>query len=164
MDFSYLLVLAAVLILSPFALAAASKQDKKTKTKVRLVFLFFIISQLVLGFLNWENFESGRSGISLAISYPGSLLWLFFVISAVQVLLVLLNTRFTTLYAAILNFVNTVVLFAGLIRVSQILGFQAVSFASIATVFLVLIGNISGLVYINKDRNLLNIKICLKMT
>ncbi|HLC87603.1 MAG TPA: hypothetical protein VJG66_00920 [Patescibacteria group bacterium] len=155
MDFSYLLVLAAVLILSPFALAAASKQDKKTKTKVRLVFLFFIISQLVLGFLNWENFESGRSGISLAISYPGSLLWLFFVISAVQVLLVLLNTRFTTLYAAILNFVNTVVLFAGLLRLSSSLGFQVVSFASIGAVFLCLAGNVVSLILINRDKNII---------
>ena len=151
----YIFILLGILVISPFVLRLASKQDKKSKTKAKTIFLSILILQLILGFLNWENFEIGRSGVSLAISYPGSLLWLFFVISAVQILLVSLNTKFTNLYAVILNFINTVALFAGLIRVSQILGFQAVSFASIATVFLVLIGNISGLVYINKDRNLL---------
>ena len=151
----YIFILLGVLVISPFVLRLASKQDKKSKSSAKTIFLAVLILQIILGLLNWENFESGRSGVSLAISYPGSLLWLFFVISAVQILLVLLNTKFTNLYSVILNFINTVVLFAGLIRVSHILGSQAVSFASIATVFLVLIGNISGLVYINKDRNLL---------
>jgi len=42
-----------------------------------------------------------------------------------------------------------------MIRLSSFLGFQAVSLASIGTVFLVLIGNVLGLAFINKDKNLL---------
>lgn len=42
-----------------------------------------------------------------------------------------------------------------MIKLSNILGFQAVSFASIVAVFLVLLGNIIGLTFINKDKNLL---------
>lgn len=152
----YIFILIGVLLISPFVLRLASSQDKKSKARARTIFLLMLILQLISGFFNWEKFGvSGRSGFTLATSYPGSLLWLFFVISAIQILLVLLNTRFTNLYAAILNFVNTVILFTGLIRVSHDLGFQAVSIASIGAVFLVLFGNIAGLAFINKDKNLL---------
>lgn len=152
----YFFILLGILLISPFVLRLASSQDKKSKTKVRTIFLAVLVLQIILGFFNWEKFGmSGRSGLDLATSYPGSLLWLFFVISAIQILLLLLNTRFTNLYAAILNFVNTVILFTGLIRLSNILGFQAVSFTSIGAVFLVLFGNITGLAFINKDKNLL---------
>ena len=41
-----------------------------------------------------------------------------------------------------------------MIRVSAVLGFQAVSFASVGTVFLMLIGNVIALVFINKDKNI----------
>lgn len=150
----YLFILAAVLLISPFVLRLASKQDKKSKTKAKTIFLSILSFQIILGFFNWENFTSGRSGFELSLAYPFSLLGLFFIISTVQILALLTYKSFNTL-VVILNFINTVLIFAGMIRLSSILGFQAVSFASIGSVFLVLFGNVLGLVWINKDNNLL---------
>lgn len=151
---TYAIILVFVLLLSPFVLKLASKQDKKSKLKAKTIFLSILISQLILGFFNWENFTSGRSGFELSLAYPNSLLGLFFIISAVQILALLAYKSFNT-QVVILNFINSILLFAGLIRLSNILGFQAVSFASIGAVFLVLSGNVLGLTWINKDKNLL---------
>lgn len=154
MNFTYLIILAVVLVASPFVLKLASNQDKKTKQVLRSFFILIILAQILLGFLNWENFSVGRSGFELAFIYPSSLLGLFFVTAIFQVIFLIIGKSFNTL-VVILNFINSVLIFMGMIRLSNILGFQAVSFAAIGAVFLVLIGNIVALAFINKDKNLL---------
>lgn len=152
---TYAVILVFVLLLSPLVLKLASKQDKKSKLRLKVVFISILIFQLILGFFNWERFSGfGRSGFELSLAYPNSLLGLFFIISAVQILTLLAYKPFNKL-VVVLNFINSILLFAGLIRLSSILGFQAVSLASIGAVFLVLSGNVSGLVFLNKDKNLL---------
>lgn len=152
---TYAIILVFVLLLSPFVLKLASKQDKKSKSRAKSIFLSILILQLILGFFNWEEFHAfGRSGYELSFAYPASFLALFFIISALQILTLLTYKSFNTLIV-VLNFINTVLIFAALIKLSLILGFQAVSFASIGAVFLVLSGNVLGLIWINKDKNLL---------
>lgn len=151
------LILVAVLtiVLSPFILKLASGQDKKTKNNLRFVFLLILALQASSGFLNWETFTpTGRSGFELSLTYPGSFLGLFFIISLLQISLLFLNKSFNTL-VVVLNFINSFVIFAGMIRISNFLNYQAVSFASVGAVFLALIGNVAGLSFINKDKNLL---------
>lgn len=150
----YVVILIAVLLISPFILKIASSQNKKTKYNLKIVFLTLLTAQLILGFLNWENFTSGRSAFELSLSFPGSLLGLFFVVSIFQILFLLISKSFNTL-VVVLNFINSVLIFMGMIRLSSLLGFQAVSLPSIGAVFLVLIGNAIGLSFINKDKNLL---------
>lgn len=152
--FTYIIILAVVLIISPFILRLASSQKRETKQQLKFIFLFILSAQLFLGFLNWENFTSGRSGLELSFAYPTSFLGLFFIISTLQILLLLFSKSFNTL-VVVLSFINSVLIFLGMVRLSNILGFQIVSFASIGVVFLALIGNIVGLVFINKDKNLL---------
>lgn len=150
------LIIVAILtiLLSPFILKLASNQKKETKKRLRIIFLSILCAQIVLGFLNWENFTTGRSGFELSLTYPDSFLGLFFIVSLVQIILLLLNKSLNIL-VVILSFINSILIFIGMIRLSNILGFQAVSFASIGVVFLVLTGNIVGLAFINKDKNLL---------
>ena len=150
----HVVILITILLISPFVLKVASSQNKHSKHKLRVTFLCILALQLVLGFLNWENFNIGRSGFELSLSYPNSYLELFFIFSIIQIILLLLNESFNRI-VVILNFVNSILIFAALINLSSTLGFQAVSFASIGVVFLILIGNVIGLVFINKDRNLL---------
>lgn len=152
----YTLILIAVLILSPFILNLASNQKKETKRNLKLFYMLILASQVFLGFLNWENFQNtGRNGFELALIYPTSLLGLFFGLSLFQILLLMTNRSFNKL-AVVLNFINSGLIFVAMIRLGNILGVQAASFASVGAVFLVLIGNIIGLLYINKDKNLLN--------
>lgn len=151
------LILVAVLtiVLSPFVLKLASGQDKKTKSNLRLIFLLILAVQFFSGFLNWETLtQTGRSGFELSLAYPGSFLGLFFIISLLQITLLSFNKSFNIL-VVVLNFVNSFIIFAGMIRISSFLNYQAVSFASIGAVFLALIGNVVGLTFINKDKNLL---------
>lgn len=151
----YTLILIAVLILSPFILSFASNQKKAAKLNLKLFFILILASQIILGFLNWENFSStGRSGFGLSFSYPISFLGLFFIVTLIQIVLLQIGKSFNTLIV-VLNFINSILFFAAMIRLSNILGFQAVSFASIGAVFLVLTGNVTGLAFINKDKNLL---------
>lgn len=152
--FTYVIILATVLLVSPFILRLASSQKRETKQQLKFIFLGLLCTQIILGFFNWENFNVGRSGFDLSITYPNSFLGLFFIISAIQIILLTINKSFNTLIV-ILNFINAILIFAGMIRLSGILGFQAVSLSSIGAVFLVLIGNILGLAYINRDKNLL---------
>lgn len=152
----YIFILIAVVLLSPFILNLASNQKKETKRNLKLFYILLLAGQVFLGFLNWENFQkSGQSGYELAIDYPASFLGLFFGISLFQIILLILNKSFNGL-VVVLNFINSALIFAGMIQLSNILGVQAAGFASIGAVFLVLIGNIIGLLYINKDKNLLN--------
>lgn len=154
MEFTYFIILAVVFIVSPFVLRLASKQDKVIKRQLKISLLLILFAQTVLGFLNWENFTSGRSGFELSIAYPNSFLALFFVINILQFTFLLINKTFNTLIV-VLNFINTVLIFVGMIRLSTILDFQVVSFASVGEIFLVLLGNIVGLTFINKDKSLL---------
>ena len=149
----YLIIITIVLITSPFILRLAQSQKKEVKRNLRLALLVILATQLSLGLLNWENFTSGRSGFELLLIFPNSFLGLFFIISAIQIILLTINKSFNNL-VVILNFLNSVLIFAGMIRLSNILGFQAVSFASVGAVFLTLIGNVIVLSYINKDKNL----------
>ncbi|MDO8570191.1 MAG: hypothetical protein Q7R97_01230 [Candidatus Daviesbacteria bacterium] len=155
MDYTYIIILAVVLVISPFVLKLATNQGKKAKQSLRSVFILIIFAQILLGFLNWETFKGmGRNGFELSLTYPDSFLGLFFIISIIQIFLLLINKSFTTL-VVVLNFLNTFLIFVGMIRLSNILGYQVASLVSIGTVFLVLIGNVVGLVLINKDKNLL---------
>lgn len=154
MNFTYLFILVAVLVISPFILRLAQSQKQAVKQQLKLVYILILSAQIIFGFLNWENFSVGRSGFELSLAYPSSLLGLFFIISAVQILALLTYRSFNT-QVVTLNFLNTVLIFIGMIRLSNILGFQAVSFASIGAVFLVLLGNVLGLALVNKDKNLL---------
>lgn len=149
-----LLVATLTLILSPFILSIVSNQNKETKKNLQLTFVFILFAQILLGFLNWENFSVGRSGFELSLAHPSSLLGLFFIIALFQVILLTIDKSFNTVVAS-LNFINSIFIFVGMIRMSSILGHQAVSFASIGAVFLVLFGNIIALAYTNKDKNLL---------
>ncbi|MBI4035925.1 hypothetical protein HY383_03165 [Candidatus Daviesbacteria bacterium] len=152
--FTYIIILAAVLVISPFVLKLASNQGKETKQQLKFILLSILSAQILLGFLNWENFNSGRSGFELAFTYLNSFLGFFFIISTIQTIFLIISKSFNTL-VVILNFANTVLLFTGMIRLSNILGFQAASFAAVGAVFLVLIGNIIALAFVNKDKNIL---------
>lgn len=150
------LIIVAILtiLLSPFVLKLASNQGKKTKQNLKYFFIFILLTQILLGFFNWETLkEVGRSGFDLSLAYPDSFLGVFFIISLLQITLLLLNKSFNTT-VAVLNFINSVLIFAGMIRISNFLEFQAVSFASVGAVFLVLTGNVIALIFINKDKNI----------
>ncbi|MBI2601072.1 hypothetical protein HYW42_03900 [Candidatus Daviesbacteria bacterium] len=133
-DLTYVIIFAAVLIISPFVLRIASSQKKETKQQLKLIFLGLLCAQILLGF------------------FVGSKL--FPAVSFIQILLLLSGKSFNTL-VVILNFINSVLIFVEMIRLSDNLGYQVVSLPAVAAVFLVLIGNVFGLAYINKDANLL---------
>lgn len=154
MSFTYLIVLIAVLAISPFVLMLASKQNKEIKQNLKIVYIFILFAQILLGLFNWENFSVGRIGFDLSLAYPESILGLFFIISALQIILLLSSKSFNS-FVVILNFIGSVTIFIGMIRLSSILGFQAVSLASVGAVFLALMGNVLALAFINKDKNLL---------
>ncbi len=154
MNFTYVIILAAVLVISPFVSRTASSQRRETKQQLKFIFLFILSAQILLGFLNWEDFTTGRSGFELSLTYLNSFLGLFFIISILQIIFLIISHLFNTA-VVVLNFINSVLIFLGLIRLSNILGFQAVSWASIGAVFLVLSGNIIALAFINKDKDLL---------
>lgn len=145
MDYTYIVILVVVLLVSPFVLKLSANQGKETKQKLKSFFILILCAQVILGFFG---------GIKLSLIYPNSLLGLFFIVSVMQILLLLISKSFNTL-VVVLNFLNTFLIFIGMIRVSNILGYQVADLASIGTVFMVLIGNVIGLVFINKDKNLL---------
>lgn len=152
----YAAILIGVLLISPFVLKLASSQKKEIKRQLRIIFLILLSYQILSGLLNWETFQgSGRSGFELALAYPNSYLWLFFAVAIVQAIILSLKKQTLYTLATVANFANTVIFFAAMIRVSNLLGQQIVSLASIGAIFAVLIGNVVGLVLINKDRNLL---------
>lgn len=135
MDFTYVIILAVVLLVSPFVLRFASNQRKETKQQLRFILLGLLFAQLILGFFAGVKF--------------------FLAISFIQILLLIIGKSFNTL-VIVLNFVNSVVIFAEMINMSKQAGYQIFSLPAIGAVFLVLIGNILGLVLINRDKNLLN--------
>ncbi len=145
MNFTYLIILAVVLFISPFVLKLASNQGKKTKQSLKYFFISILSAQIILGFFGV---------LESALTHPQSFLGLFFAITIIQIFLLLLKQKSYT-PAVILNFINTFVFFYGMIRLSQITGIQNSSIASIGTAFTVLIGNVFGLIFINTDKNLL---------
>lgn len=152
----YALILLVTLLASPFVLRLASTQNKKAKKNIRDIYLGLVILTGALGLFNFETWqENGRSGFDLAASYPQTFLGLFFVVIFLQAVLLTVNRPRLNTLAVILNFANTFVFFAALITLSNHLGRQVVSLASVATIFLVLIGNVVGLVLVNKDKKLL---------
>lgn len=136
----YILIMVFVLILSPFVLKIALSQKKETKKQLRNILLFILFVQVILGFLNWKSF--GTVGLGL-----------FLIISVCQLLMLILN-KYSKLIVS-LNFINSVLIFVAMIKLSNQLGYQVTSFESIGSVFLVLFGNVVGLAFINKDKNLL---------
>ncbi len=115
-----------------------------------------LLAACLMGFFNWESFDAvGRSGFELAVSYPDYFLWLFFTILIIQLLLLVNDNREYRVVVVVLNFVNTIILILSLIGLSKYLGKQVVSLVSIVAVFLVLVGNVLGLAFINKDKNIL---------
>lgn len=134
MDFTYVIILAAVLIISPFVLRLASSQNRETKQQLKFIFLFLLSAQILLGYF---------AGLKV-----------FLVISVIQILILLAGKSFSTL-VVVLNFINSAVIFMEMIRLSNKLGYQLVSLPAIGAVFLVLFGNIIGLAYINKNKFLL---------
>lgn len=153
---TYLIILAGVLVLSPFIISLASSQNKKVKNKLRLILLSLLFLQILSGFFNWEAFLKGtRTGFELALNYPVSFLGVFFIVSFIQILMLVFSKRSADVLAIILNFANTILLFTGLIRASNMTGIQAFSYASLTAIFAVLIGNVIGLTFINKDKSLM---------
>ena len=151
-----IIVLIVTMAVSPFILLVASRQNQKTKQKLKQIFLLLLILQLIMGLLGWESLPfSGTTGFKLALSYPNAFLWLFFVVSIAQIALLTSNKRSAHVAAVSLNFLNTLIIFASLILISKILTKQIVSLASIGTVFLNLTANVVSLALVNKDKYLL---------
>jgi hypothetical protein len=156
MGYSYPIILVAVLILSPIVIKLAARQDRKTKGTLRKVFLSLLFLQLISGFFNWETFSGpGRTGLELSIEFPSSFLGLFFAVTTLQIIFLLIPRRVTDVGAVVLNFANTAVFFAGVILASRFVGEQIVSLFNVGAVFAVLIGNVVGLAYINQHKNIL---------
>ena len=154
-DFTYLIIIVGVLILSPLALVIAARTDKKTKLILRFFLLALLAIQLASGFFNWESSSDvDRSGIALAAAYPSSLLGLFFIISLVQAGLLLLRKHWALVTTAVLNFVNTVVFFIGVVSLEKIRGIEVFSYFALGAIFAVLVGNVVALLLVNRDKNL----------
>ncbi len=129
-----ILVTILTILLSPFILKLASNQGKKTKHNLKSFFIIILSAQIILGYIAGVKF--------------------FLAISFLQVIFLISNKSFNIL-VVILNFINSILIFVEMIKLSNNLGYQIVSLPAIAAVFLVLTGNVLGLAYINKDKNLL---------
>src|SRR3990167_5474024 len=152
-DFTYLIIIFGVLALSPLAITVAARTDKKTKRILRFSLLALLTIQIASGFFNWEGFlPGGRSGFALAAAYPGSLLGLFFVIPFVQASLLLLRKQWANVTIAVLNFVNTIVFFTGVISLEKIQAVEVFSYFSLSAIFALLIGNVVSLLLANRDK------------
>ena len=51
----YTLIFIAVLIISPFAISLAERQDKKAKSHLKQIFLILLIGQTFLASFNWKT-------------------------------------------------------------------------------------------------------------
>lgn len=129
----YTLILVVVLAISPWVLKLAEKQDKKTKSRLKNIFLLLLIGQTLLGLPSWK------------------LLPLFLTISTFQIFLVV---RKIPLPAVLLSFVNTVIFFFTLIRLDRGPIENSANLTYIAIAFIVLIGNVVGLLLANKEKKL----------
>lgn len=131
----YTLILAAVLLISPFAFKIAEKQDKKTKSRLKHILLFLLVSQILLGLISWKA------------------LILFLGITLVQIFLLTKKNPAET-PTAVLNFINTFVFFFIMIRLDQKEISDSTNLAAIAIAFIILIGNVVSLLFINKEKRL----------
>src|SRR3989344_1171093 len=150
---SSILVLPIVLLLTPLFLKLASKQDALTKNALRFLLLTFVILPLVLGFLNWETFTSKESflkGYQTAKLFPLSLLGIFFLLCAALTLILATNKEKLFTYVSVGTFTATLIVFYALIYVSRGLDQPFASFASVSTVFSILIANVVGLLLVNR--------------
>lgn len=132
----YTLILIATLIISPLAVTLAQKQDKKTKSRLKNIFLLILISQLILGLPSWK-----------ALS-------LFLIISLAQIFLLIRKTP-PQAPVVLLNFINTFVFWATMIRLEQKPINNSPNLIGIAIAFIVLTGNLIGLLLINRDKRLM---------
>lgn len=154
---AYFVILVLVALLSPLLISLASKQGKKHKNRLLHLCLLILTSQILLGFFNWETFEGpGRTGFGLARAFPNSLLWTFFAVSAIQIVFLLSGKYSLKTTAVAINFGNSILFFLGLIKTSNIIGTQMFSIPTVTCAFLVLIGNVVGLILINNDRKLIS--------
>lgn len=128
----YTIILIAVLIISPFAIGLAEKQDKRTKSRLKNIFLFLLLAQIALASYNWQ------------------LLLLFLAISLLQFVLFLKKPSQTVV---VINFINTLVLFITMARLDRPIG-NLNNLAAIAAAFVVLINNVLGLLLINREKKL----------
>lgn len=150
---SSILVLPIVLLLTPLFLRLASRQDAHTKNVLRFLLLAFILLPLVLGFLNWETFTSKESfltGYQAAKLFPLSLLGVFFLLCAALALILATNKERLFTYVSVGTFTATLIVFYALIYVSRGLEQPFASFASVSTVFSILVANVVGLLLVNR--------------
>lgn len=131
----YTLILIATLIISPFAIGLAQKQNKRTKSRLKNIFLLLLVAQITLGMLNWKTLS------------------LFLIISLVQIFLLTRKTPAQT-PVVLLNFINIFVFWAIMIRLGQRPISDPINLAGIAIAFIILIGNIVGLLLINREKGL----------
>lgn len=132
----YTLILAAILIISPFAIGLAQKQDKGTKSRLKNIFLLILVSQLILGLLSWK-----------ALS-------LFLLISLIQIFLLTRKISHQT-PVVLLSFINTLVFWTTMIRLDQNQISNSTNLVGIAIAFIILLGNVIGLLLINRDKRLM---------
>lgn len=152
----YWIILPALILLGGLVIGLAARQDKKAKDRFRQIFLALVLGTLVSGFFDWETFTGqGRSGFALSWQYLQSFLLIFFFVAFLQFVLLLLRRYFADVIAIVLSVVNTVMFFVSLMRLAGTLGFQPFSYANVVALFAVLIGNVVGLMLVNKDKNLL---------
>ena len=129
----YALIVIAVLSVFPFAIRLAEKQDKKTKSHLKNILLLLLLGEIILATPNWQ------------------LLYLFLAISLLQFILLLKKPSRLVVF---LNFINTFILFITMARLSQPIG-NLTNLLAIATAFLVLVGNVIGLLLINNEKRLI---------
>lgn len=130
---TYILILIATITISPFVIILAQKQDKKTKSRLKNIFLLVLVAQIILSLLNWRPLS------------------LFLFISLIQILLLTRKTQ-AQIPVVLLNFINTFVFWAIMIRLDQKSISDPSNLAGIAIAFIVLIGNLIGLLLINKEK------------
>ena len=128
----YLFVLIAVCAISPFAISIAQKQDKKTKSHLKNIFLFLLISQIILSLLN------------------RTVLPFFLVISLIQVVLLF----FAQTPTVILNLANTFYFFLTMAQLERGQNNLSPNPLAIAIAFILLFNNVMGLLLINKEKRL----------
>mgnify|MGYP001592573133 CR=1 FL=1 len=150
---SSILVLPIVILLTPLFLKLASRQDALTKNVMRLMLITFVFLPLIFGFFNWETFtntQSSLTGYQTATVFPFSLLGIFFLLCAALVLVLVTNRKKLFTYVSVGTFVATLMIFYALIDVSRDLDQPFASFASVGTVFSMLVANVIGLILINR--------------
>lgn len=131
----YTLILLATAAISPLALILAQKQDQKTKSLLKSTFIFLLLSQIIFSLADWK---------ALAI---------FLAITLIQLVL-LFKKPSTAPFVVLLNFINTGLFFLIMINTEKTLGPQPVNLAAIAAVFALLINNVIGLLFINREKHL----------